>query len=237
MFDRDNLTLDQGSPACRHAGDRTRNPAGERRRSLVHIVDGAAEDRDAVDAMLQASDYPTRSWCSVDAFRSGLDPAKPGCLVLFLCAAGVDGPAMVRRLAQLPCALSLVALSRCCDTRQATAIMKAGAIDFLDLPPDPDALCVAIEDAAGCLDQWQRQAAITRDACRRLALLSPREREVLDGLLAGASNKVIAQDLAISARTVEIHRARVMAKLEAGSLAQLIRTAIAAEMRPPWQTR
>ena len=237
MLNRDNQVLYPWSLACRHADDQTRHSAGGQRRWLVHSVGGAAASRDAIDTMLQARNYPTRSWCSVDTFRSGLDPAKPGCLVLFLSAAGVDGPATVRRLVELPHALSVIVLSRYCDARQAAAIMKAGAIDFLEEPAEPDALCLSIDDAARCLDHWQRQAAIPREACRLLALLSPREREVLDALVTGASNKVIAQNLSISARTVEIHRARVMAKLEVNSLAQLVRIALAAESPLPWQPR
>jgi two-component system response regulator FixJ len=110
--------------------------------------------------------------------------------------------------------------------------MKAGAIDFIEKPFATEAIIAVIDTAMARLSESATRDALGVTAADRLALLSPREREVLQGLLAGLPNKAIAYDLVISPRTVEIHRARVMEKMGARSLSELIRMSLAAGMRP-----
>jgi len=140
----------------------------------------------------------------------------------------MDGLELQRRLKELKARFPVIVMTGHGDVSLAVAAMKAGAVDFLEKPFDDEALLSAIRTAlarhASDSEQQARQAAVRS----RLAGLSPREREVLQGLMAGKANKVIAYDLGISARTVEVHRANVMTKMQADSLSELIRLALSA---------
>jgi two-component system response regulator FixJ len=143
---------------------------------------------------------------------------------------GIDGLELQRRLNEQAVNLPVIIITGHGDVRLAVEAMKAGAIDFIEKPFDDDVLLAAIQNA---IDRYDRTGEREQEAAQtrvRLASLSPRENEVLQGLLAGQPNKTIAYDLKLSARTVEVHRANVMTKMGAGSLSDLVRMALVADL-------
>ncbi len=174
--------------------------------------------------------FHTHVWKSPSEFLAGIDEVEAGAVIV---DPGRDMPASMfqRRVATAAAPLPVIIVTRHASIPAATAAMRAGALDYLEKPVAEAVLATAAIHALGVLHQWRMQAAAVTEARAKLARLSPRERDVLDHLVAGASNKLIAAKLAISVRTVEIHRARVMTKLGATSLVQIAKTVIAAQ--PP----
>ena len=144
---------------------------------------------------------------------------------------GLDGLELLRRLKQGGFRGPVVVMTAHGDVPTAVRAMKAGAVDFIEKPFDDGALLAAVE--AALQSPQASGAAGAGDAAERVAALSPREREVLDLLIAGKPNKLIARDLGLSPRTVEVHRARMMARLGVGSLAEAVRLAVRAELGQP----
>jgi two-component system response regulator FixJ len=144
---------------------------------------------------------------------------------------GMDGLEGQARLIRLGVSLPVIVMTDHGDVQSAVRAMKAGAVDFIEKPFDDDTLLNAIEAALAKVGQpaHEREAA---QAAQRIATLSPREREVLDALLTGRANKVIAFDLGISVRTVEVHRARMMERLGTRQLAEAIRLGVMAQLAP-----
>jgi two-component system response regulator FixJ len=139
---------------------------------------------------------------------------------------GLDGIAFLRHLKDRGIALPVIVMTGHADVPLAVEAMKQGALDFIEKPFDDDLLLAAIRAALKRQEQSVQKDAHGAEIRTRLASLSERERQVLDGLVAGRANKVIAQDLGISPRTVEIYRANVMTKMQAGSLSELVRMAL-----------
>ncbi|MDP1027256.1 LuxR C-terminal-related transcriptional regulator [Sphingomonas sp. KR1UV-12] len=226
MFNRDNYPFAvriQWSGRCDAAATQA-----QWAKPLVHLVDDDDDDRAGTEALVQSHGYRLRCWPSTASFLAELDDVEAGCVLADLCRPEFDGLAALRRLTELPCALPTIILTRRNDARCATAAMKAGALDFLEKPADAAALRSAIEIGGQYLARWRQQVVAVHEARGLIDALTPRESDVLTRLIAGSSNKAIAHDLAISARTVEIHRAKLMAKLNARSLAELIRVAFTA---------
>lgn len=195
---------------------------------LVHLVDDEESFRRSASFLLRTSGFEVRCWSSGDEFLKELRCLKPGCILLDIRMPGTDGMEVLRVLVERGIALPVIMLSAHGDVPLAVRAMKVGAIDFLQKPFERSALIAAIEAgfnrlADGCAADLQRDSAQ-----RLLAALTERELEVLRRLANGAPNKMIAYDLGISSRTVEVHRAHAMAKLNARSFPDALRVAFAA---------
>lgn len=196
----------------------------------IHVVDPDRSGGEATRTLLESGGHVVRAWTSVADFLDATPEIGSGCVVIDACASGVDTAAVHERLASPEVALPCVVVTACTDVEAAVAAMRHGAIDFLPKPPPADRLFAAIGVAEQRLSKARRRAATLRRVQTALDGLSAREREVLEGLTRGWSNKETARRLSISARTVEIHRANLMAKLEAESLSQALRIAFIAQV-------
>lgn len=191
----------------------------------VYIVDDDAAVRDGLKALLTVSGYTLETFESAESFLGAIDRNTTGCAVLDIRMPGMSGLDLQRELKRRGIALPVIIITGHGDVPLAVAALKAGAVDFIEKPFDSDALIGSIEEAL------RRGAALAstfdRDTvASRVAQLTPREREVMDLVVAGHPNKVVADRLGIAVRTVEIHRARVMEKTGARNLSELIRMAI-----------
>jgi two-component system response regulator FixJ len=170
------------------------------------------------------------------AFLASAPGLSSGCVLLDVRMPGMDGLTLQARLAKLDNHLPVVVMTGQGDVQTAVRAMKAGAVDFIEKPYDDEVLVKAIELALSLPRQSDRNREAA-EAAQRVAALSPRERQVLDALVAGRPNKVIAYDLGISARTVEVHRARMMERLGVRQLAEAIRLAVMARLVRPDDSR
>ena len=202
---------------------------GER---LVYVVDDDEAVRESLAAMLEARGYTVRTFALARGFLEAARTLRPGCLVADIRMPEMDGLELQQRLIEQDFSFPLIVITGHGDIPLAVRAMKVGAVDFIEKPFAAEAIVASIEAALTRLAQTAADDPLAATAAARVALLSPREREVLQGLLAGLPNKSIAYDLAISPRTVEIHRARVMAKMGARSLSELIRLSLAAGLHP-----
>ena len=201
----------------------------------VYIVDDDEAVRHSLSVLLDARGYAARGFGSAPEFLA-LAPSLPlGCVIADIRMPEMDGIELQQRLIEHGLRFPLIVISGHGDVPLAVRAMKAGAIDFIEKPFAAQAILDSLVVAFSRLDGPGERDTETLTARAKLALLSPREREVLEGLLAGLPNKSIAYDLAISPRTVEIHRARVMDKMGVRSLPELVRLALAAGVRPPGQ--
>ena len=167
------------------------------------------------------------------AFLEQHDPATPGCLVLDVALPGLDGLELQQALAASGCARPIVFITGRGDIPTSVRAMKSGAVDFLTKPVDDEELLAAVRNAIE-MDRRARVAQVELDALgQRLASLTPREREVLAHVVAGRLNKQIAADLGTVEKTIKVHRARVMEKMAARSLADLVRIAERLGIPPP----
>ncbi len=196
----------------------------------VHLVDDEEAIRRSVGFMLRTAGFDVVSYASGVAFLAAATIAPPGCVLLDIRMPEIDGLAVQRILAERGLALPIVVLTGHGDITLSVRAIKAGAIDFLEKPFEKAALLRAIEEAFVQLDRACADNLDAASATLRLAALTPRERDVLIGLVRGQPNKITAYDLGISTRTVEVHRANLMHKLEVGSLSDVLRIAFAAEI-------
>lgn len=197
-------------------------------RPVVFVVDDDEDVRDSLRALLESAEWPVEDFAAAAEFLDHAGLEDGGCLVTDIRMPGMDGLALQATLAARGIGLPVIVVTGHGDVPLAVQAMKAGAVDFLEKPFDDEQILTAIVRAVDRHRQDQgRQAAISA-ARARLDLLTPRERQVLDLLVQGRPNKVIAFELDISPRTVEIHRAHLMEKMDARSLSDLVRVAIAA---------
>jgi two-component system response regulator FixJ len=201
--------------------------------AVVHVIDDDEHVRHALAFLLATSGMAVRVHDSGTAFLEQTEGLQGGCIVSDIRMPGIDGLALQRRLTELGITMPVILMTGHGDVRLAVEAMKAGAVDFIEKPFDDEVLLTAIRSALGRYDERGRRESETAQITGKLNALSVRERQVLDGLLAGHPNKTIAYDLEISPRTVEIHRANVMTKMGAGSLSDLIRMALLAGLIPP----
>ncbi len=209
--------------AAKFASLRTDDPVP----GTVHVVDDDAAVRDSLVLLLDAAGFAVRAHDSAEALLAQAD-LEPGCVLTDVRMPGLDGLGLQRRLAELGRAVSVVVMTGHADVPVAVAAMKAGAVDFLQKPFDEATLLAVLRQALARQHERGAAGAAAAAASARLATLTPREHEVLDQLIAGHANKVIAHVLGASPRTIEVHRARVMDKLGAHSLPELVRLAQAA---------
>jgi two-component system response regulator FixJ len=200
--------------------------------ACIYVVDDDEAVRDSLFALLEANGYTSRTFSSAQEFLAAAPTLRPGCLIADIRMPGMDGLEMQQRLVERSLPFPLIVVTGHGDVPLAVRAMKAGAIDFIEKPFAADAILASAESALGRLSEPREPDALAARAAARLEALSPREREVLEGLLAGLPNKSIAYDLGISPRTVEIHRARVMEKMGARSLSELVRLGLAAGLQP-----
>ena len=196
-------------------------------RRTVHLVDDDDAIRRSVGFMLRTSGF------SVEAHSSGLHLLKekelaPGCILLDIRMPEMDGLEVQKALLERGVALPVVVMTGHGDISIAVQAMKAGAVEFIEKPFEKAVLLAALEEGFARLDRSDRQRVRAEEAAIRLQALTSREREVLEGLAKGFPNKTIAYDLGISPRTVEIHRANLMTKLEVVSLSEALRIAFSA---------
>jgi two-component system response regulator FixJ len=199
---------------------------------IVYIVDDDDAVRDSLSVLLEAKAYIVRSFGSAPEFLAAAPSLPVGCLIADIRMPEMDGLELQQRLIERSLHFPTIVITGHGDVPLAVRAMKAGAIDFIEKPFASEAILDSLAAAVVRLATPHEQDPMRVAAAAKLALLSPREREVLEGLLAGLPNKSIAYDLAISPRTVEIHRARVMDKMGARSLSELIRLTLAAGVRP-----
>jgi two-component system response regulator FixJ len=202
------------------------------RERCVYIVDDDEAVRDSLSALLESKAYAVRSFGSAPEFLAAVPSLPVGCLIADIRMPEMDGLELQQHLIDRSLDFPLIVITGHGDVPLAVRAMKAGAVDFIEKPFASEAILDSLDTALLRLAAPSEQDPTAAAAEAKLALLSPREREVLEGLLAGLPNKTIAYDLAISPRTVEIHRARVMDKMGARSLSELVRLALAAGVRP-----
>ena len=191
----------------------------------AHVIDDDDAVRDALGFLLSTADVPYESYATAGEF---LDVARQvrGCVVTDVRMPGMDGLQLVRRLKDMGVTLPVIVMTGHGDVPLAVEAMKAGVVDFFEKPFDDELLLEAVRRAMAHSGQGEARESEKAEIAARIASLSGREREVLDGLLAGKANKVIAHDLDISPRTVEIYRANLMSKMRANSLSELVRMAL-----------
>jgi two-component system response regulator FixJ len=190
---------------------------------VVHLIDDDEGVRQAVAFLLTTSGFAVRTYESAVAFLGAIASVQPGCIVTDVRMPGMDGLALQRALKERGVGLPVIVVTGHADVPLAVEAMKSGAVDFIEKPFNDDTLLSAIKVAIG---RHARDAEHDNEAAviqTRLDSLSPREREVLDGLIVGLPNKTIAYRMNISARTVEVHRANLMARMGARSVADLVR--------------
>ena len=197
-------------------------------RKLVHIVDDEEAIRRSASFMLKTSGYTVETWATGVAFLKEIRHVSEGCILLDVRMPEMDGLEVQQNLLERGVTTPVIVLTGHADVSIAVRAMKAGAVDFLEKPFEKAILLSAIEAAFDRLAKADGAAARAAEANVVLGVLTPREREVLDGLAQGLPNKTIAYDLGISPRTVEVHRANLMAKLEVRSLSDALRLAFAA---------
>jgi len=197
-------------------------------RGMVYVIDDDDAMRDSLQFLLGTAGFDVTLFDSAQAFLDGFAGLAFGCVVSDVRMPGIDGIELLRRLRAMPRRLPVIIMTGHGDVPLAVEAMKLGAIDFLEKPFDDDLMIGMVEAALTRAEPEQRDEAITREIASRVATLSPRERQVMDGLVAGLSNKAIAREYDISPRTIEVYRANVMTKMQAGNLSELVRFAIKA---------
>ncbi len=203
----------------------------------VHVVDDDAGFRASLRAMLEANGFVVAEYGDGHAFLEAITPAPQGCVLVDVRMPGMDGFALQTRLRELAIEIPVIVITGAADVAMAVRAMKAGAVDFLEKPFKPSALIEAIRLArsrTAAQSDCEPEVAAFRE---RLPQLTEREREILEGIVAGLPFKVIAYRLGISPRTVEVHRAHIGDKLGVTGLSNLVRLALAASVvsGPKWR--
>lgn len=195
---------------------------------VVHIVDDDDAVRQSLAFLLSSAGLPVRLYDSASAFLAGLSTPQDGCLITDVRMPGMSGIDLLKALREKACSMPAIVITGHGDVPLAVEAMKAGAVDFIEKPFEEEAILTAVRRA---LEQGSDENGDEIVVAAKLATLSERERQVLEGLVAGHPNKTIAHELGISPRTVEVYRANLMAKMQAKSLSELIRMAILANVK------
>lgn len=195
-------------------------------RGNVFVIDDDDAMRDSLDFLLGSADFHVTVFESAHQFLDTLSSADFGCVVSDIRMPGIDGIELLKRLKASRSALPVVIMTGHGDVPLAVEAMKLGAADFLEKPFEDDRLIGMIDAALKQAESGARSEALTQDIVARIESLSPRERQVMEGLVGGLSNKLIAKEYDISPRTIEVYRANVMTKMQAASLSELVRLAI-----------
>jgi two-component system response regulator FixJ len=193
---------------------------------VVHVIDDDTDVRQSLAFLLSTAGLAVQVHESAVAFLKALPKVDVGCVVTDVRMPGMDGLELQRRLRADKTAIPVIVMTGHGDIALAVEAMKAGAVDFIEKPFDDEVLIGSIKSALSKARQESEHDSAASEVRTRLKLLSEREKQVLEGLVAGKPNKIIAYDLGISPRTVEIYRANVMTKMQADSLSALVRMAL-----------
>jgi two-component system response regulator FixJ len=196
---------------------------------IVYIVDDDDAVRRSLERLLDVASFRTESYATPFAFLSVVEMLPAGCALIDIRMTGMSGLELQERLLHINLTLPVIIMTGHGDVQSVVRAMKAGAVDFIEKPYSDDHLIEAIDMALRGFGQGSRASDISA-ATARIADLRPREREVLDALVQGRPNKVIAVDLGISVRTVEVHRARMMDRLGVQQFAEAVRLAVLAQL-------
>ena len=200
--------------------------------AVIHVIDDDDAVRDSLAFLLESADFKVRTYESALQFLSRRDEVEPGCVVTDVRMPGMSGLELVRELNRRAVPMPVVVITGHGDVPLAVEAMRGGVIDFIEKPFADDTILAALR-AALQRGQDSREVADERTVMvERIGSLSMRERQVLNGLVAGQANKVVAQELGISPRTVEVYRANLMTKMRASSLSELVRMALVAGATP-----
>jgi two-component system response regulator FixJ len=194
----------------------------------IYVIDDDVAMRDSLSFLLDAAGFDVTLFETAAKFLDALPGLEFGCVVSDVRMPGVDGIELLKRMKSGQSPLPIVIMTGHGDIPLAVEAMKLGAVDFLEKPFEDDRLIGMIEAAIRQGEPAAKNEAVSRDIASRIATLSPRERQVMEGLIAGLSNKLIARDYDISPRTIEVYRANVMTKMQANSLSELVRLAMRA---------
>jgi two-component system response regulator FixJ len=197
---------------------------------VVHIIDDDEGLRESLAFLLRSAALEVRSFESAKAFLDALPCAVPGCVITDVRMPDMSGIELLRRLKELKLGVPVIVITGHGDIALAVEAMKMGAADFFEKPFDDDLLVASVRAALRQREDQTKRGAERAEIEHRISTLSPREKDVLAGLIEGRANKQIAFDLGISPRTVEIYRANLMNKMQADSLSGLVRMALLAEM-------
>ncbi len=195
---------------------------------IVYVIDDDDAVRQSLEFLLKTAGVSVRGFDSAKAFLDVLPAIKSGCIITDVRMPEITGIDLLRHLKESGLDIPVIVITGHGDISLAVEAMKIGAVDFLEKPFDDDLLLAAVRSALNTEAGAARHKAEIADIHDKLAALSNRERQVLEGLVAGKANKVIAFDLSISPRTVEIYRANLMTKMSANSLSDLVRMAMTA---------
>jgi two-component system response regulator FixJ len=196
---------------------------------VVHVIDDDDGARQALAFLLEAADFQVRAYASAVAFLEALPGAEAGYVISDIRMPDMTGLELAQRLAAMRSGFPVIIVTGHGDIAMAVEAMRAGVVDFLEKPFSEDRILDALARAKITDGTKTALAQQTADALQRMESLSERERQVLDRVVQGQPNKIIARDLGISPRTVEIYRAKLMTKMQADNLAALVRMALAAE--------
>ena len=194
----------------------------------VYVIDDDEAMRDSLNFLLDSAGYRVTLFETATSFLEALPGLEFGCVVSDVRMPGIDGIELLKRMKAANSRFPILIMTGHGDVPLAVEAMKLGALDFLEKPFEDDRLTAMIEGAIRLADTSARTEAVTQDIAARIASLSPRERQVMEGLIAGLSNKLIAREYDISPRTIEVYRANVMTKMQANSLSELVRLAMRA---------
>jgi two-component system response regulator FixJ len=190
---------------------------------VVHVIDDDDAARHALEFLIDCAGYEVRSYPSAVAFLKASDGIERGCIITDVRMPGMSGVELIGKLKGHGIDDPVIVITGHADVPLAIQAMKAGVSDFIEKPFSDDTILIAIRAALAQRNDRAEIQTMKDEVLRRMATLSDREAEVLEGLVDGKANKVIAYDLEISARTVEVYRANVMTKMHAGSLSQLVK--------------
>ncbi len=197
--------------------------------TTIFIVDDDEAIRDSLAVLLKTVDLNATTFSSGDEFLEAYDSGWEGCILLDIRMPGTSGMEVQKRLAESGCSIPVIFITGHGDIPMAVEAMHGGAFDFIQKPFRDQDLLDRIDQALTTSNEQEQQAARKKTVQNQLQTLTPREQEVMQFVVHGSANKVIAMDLGVSQRTVEIHRARVMEKMQARSLAELVRMALLIE--------
>lgn len=194
--------------------------------AVVHVIDDDEAVRDSLAFLLSTAQILVETHESANIFLKNLPNDRVGCIITDVRMPGLSGIDLLRRVKESKLSFPVIVMTGHGDVPLAVEAMKAGASDFIEKPVDDEVMLAAVRRALNRQEIDTQRSAEHQDISKRLQLLSGRERQVLEGLVAGHPNKIIAFNLGISPRTVEIYRANVMTKMQAGSLSDLVRMAL-----------
>ena len=199
--------------------------------AFVHVIDDDEGVRESLAFLLETADFQVRTYDSATRFLDQLASVEPGCIITDIRMPEMSGLELIRQLNERGVRLPVIVITGHGDVPLAVEAMRAGVADFIEKPFSDATILAALRQA---MDQGRDQIALAAEraaVAQRIDSLSTRERQVLNGLVAGQANKVVALELGISPRTVEVYRANLMSKMQASSLSELVRMTLMVERR------